>query len=332
MTTLVAQVAPQRSTQYAALASALAPHELELCPLGHQISAIAPVELGGQAYLKFEMGTVPDQDQLQELGMLATTRAFFLHYERLGEHEGPLLRPIETAFKPFFPPDVVMTRRYKGKTNEMFTHFMCNLARFSSGFARRPWSALRVLDPLAGGGTTLFTGLVLGADVVGVEKNAQHVQSTAAFLKGYARQQGIACKVREERLKKLGLRWWFTLGRDAPKQFVFAKGETAQSDRLISGFKNPHLIVADLPYGVQHHGPLATLLSEALPVWASLLLPGGAMVLAWESTRFPRADMMALVESVSPLAVLDEPPYNMLAHRVDRVIKRRDVLVVRPAK
>lgn len=330
VTTLLAQIAPQRSTQYTALASALAPHELRLSPLGDQISAIAHVELGGQAYLKFEMAAAPDASQARELGMLAMTSAFFLYHERLGEHDGPFLRPIETRFESLFPPDLVMARRYKGKTNELFTHFMCNVARFSSGFSRRPWRTLRVFDPLAGGGTTLFTALILGADVAGVEKNAQHVQSTVAFLKRYAREQGIACQLREGRLKKLGKRWWFTLGKDTPQQCVLARGETAQSAALISGFKKPHLIVADLPYGIQHHGKLTTLLTEALPVWASMLPPGGAMALAWESTRFPRADMMALAESASPLAVLDEPPYNMLAHRVDRVIKQRDVLVARP--
>jgi tRNA G10 N-methylase Trm11 len=224
---------------------------------------------------------------------------------------------------------MVMTRRYKGKTNELFTHFMCNLARFSSGYAHRPWSALRLLDPLAGGGTTLFTALMLGADVAGVEKDAQAVQSTATFLKQYARQQGIACQAKQERLKKLGNRWWYILGKAPPRQFVLAQGETAQSVELIAGFKKPHLIVADLPYGIQHHGQLEGLLTEALPVWASLLQPSGAMVLAWESTRFPRADMLALVQSAAPLAALDEPPYNMLAHRVDRVIKQRDVLVAR---
>jgi hypothetical protein len=39
--------------------------------------------------------------------------------------------------------------------------------------------------------------------------------------------------------------------------------------------------------------------------------------------------MVALVETVAPLTVLNDPPYNQLAHRVDRVIKRRDILVAR---
>jgi len=54
MATIIAQIAPQRSTQYAALASVLAPHELKLGPLGSQISDIRLARLGGQEYLKFD--------------------------------------------------------------------------------------------------------------------------------------------------------------------------------------------------------------------------------------------------------------------------------------
>ena len=67
-----------------------------------------------------------------------------------------------------------------------------------------------------------------------------------------------------------------------------------------------------------------------VPAWSSMLPVSGAMAFAWESARFPRADMMQLVESLAPLMVLNHPPYDGLAHRVDRVIKRRDVLVARP--
>lgn len=325
--TYLAQIAPQRSTQYTALASALAPHELILSPLGHLISSISTLELGGQAYLKIEMKSEPDAGQVRELGMLAMTSAFFQYYERLGEYGGPLLRPIDACFEPSLPPDLAMTRRYRGKTNELFTLFLCNVARFSSGFSRDPWSGLRVFDPLAGGGTTLFTALTLGADAAGVERKAQDVQSTAAFLRRYMREQGISCDVREERLRKVGRRWSFTIGKGTSQRCLLACGDTLQSVELLTGFKTPHLIVTDLPYGIQHHGELNILLTKALPVWASTLSPQGAIAFAWESTRFSRTDMIALVESESPLAVLNEPPYNQLAHRVDRVIKQRDVLV-----
>ena len=88
------------------------------------------------------------------------------------------------------------TRRYRGKTNEIFTHFLCNVARFSSEYATQPWSALRVLDPLAGGGTTLFVALTLGADVAGIEQNRDDVKSTVAFLQQYTREARIPCSLK----------------------------------------------------------------------------------------------------------------------------------------
>jgi hypothetical protein len=41
--------------------------------------------------------------------------------------------------------------------------------------------------------------------------------------------------------------------------------------------------------------------------------------------------MIDLIQSTSALVVLDESPYDRMAHRVDRVIKRRDVIVARPS-
>lgn len=49
MAILLAQLAPQRSTQYSDLVSALAQHELLLSPVGAQISGLTPVELAGQS-------------------------------------------------------------------------------------------------------------------------------------------------------------------------------------------------------------------------------------------------------------------------------------------
>lgn len=331
MTTLLAQIAPQRSTQYTTLMSTLAPYELQLSALGPRMTLIEPCELGGQPYLKCRLTTAPDEQQIRELGLLAMTNAFFMYYDRLGEYEGPFLRPIETNFTSQFPPQLIRTRRYQGKTNEFFTHFLCNLARWSSDFAQQPWTDLRIFDPLAGGGTTLFVGLVLGAEVAGVEHNKKDVHSTAVFLKQFAEEQQIPYRLKEERLKRLKAnRWRFALGT-MEKQCLIAKGETEQSEDLMRGCKKPHLLVADLPYGIQHKGALQTLLTEALPVWASLLLPGGAMTFSWDSTRFSREAMITLVESLSPLTIFNEPPYNSLVHRVDRVIKQRDVLVARKA-
>lgn len=330
MSTLVTSIAPQRSTQYGDLALLLASHELRLCPVGAPITEISPIELGGAPYLKFDLaGTLGDHG-LYELGTLATLRSFFQYYDVLGDQAGPFLRPITTTFAPSLPPDILTTRRYKGKTNELLTHFLCNIAKFSSPLRDQPWGAVRLFDPLCGGGTTLFAGLILGADVAGVEHDTQDAQTTAAFLRDYCRENRISCTVKEERLKKVGLRWQFTIGKEQPHRCILAKGETADSPAMLQGFK-PNLIVTDLPYGIQHYGEVVQLLTTALPIWANLVVPGSVMAFAWDATRFTRAEMIALVESAGPWRVCGGMPYEQLAHRVDRVIKQRDVIVATKA-
>ncbi|HXF64403.1 MAG TPA: hypothetical protein VNK95_22425 [Caldilineaceae bacterium] len=328
MPVLAAQLAPQRSTQYADLAAALAPAELRLCLGVDGIGDLEPVTLAGQRFLRFSMPALPTPAQLDELGRLATVSALFELHDRVGDQPGPWLRPLETGYRPALPPELVVTRRYRGKTNELLSHFLCNLARYSSAFRDQPWRSLRVFDPLAGGGTLLFAALVLGAEAAGVEQDQQDVRTTVAFVRQFAQEEGIVCRVKEERLRRLGHRWTLTLGKEQPQRCLLAHGDTAQAAALIGGFK-PHLLVTDLPYGIQHQGGLADLLTRALPVWAGLLPPGGALAFAWDATRFDRAQMCGLVEAMAPLAVLSGPSYDQLAHRVDRVIKRRDLLVAR---
>ncbi len=325
MPTLLAQLAPQRGSQYTDLVAALAPHELALSPLGSRLRTIVPITLAGQAYLHCTLDAMPTAQEWAALGAPALISTFFETFDRLGDLPGPWLRPLELPFIPAFPPDLAIARRYRGKTNELLAHLLCNLARGASAFAATPWSELRVCDPLAGGGTILFTALILGAEVAGVEQDAQDVQSTATYVRQFMVEARLACRIKEERLRGLGKRWSFGLG-NPPRRCLLAQGDTAQSAALMAGFK-PHLIVTDLPYGIQHQGPLRDLLSRSLPVWAGMLPPGGGLAFAWDATRFPREEMTVLVETTAALAVRNAPPYDRLAHRVDRVIKRRDLLV-----
>ena len=242
-----------------------------------------------------------------------------------------MLRPLETGFTPALPAELVAARAAIAARPMSCSPISSATSRAdSSRWADEPWTALRLLDPLAGGGTTLFTALMLGAEAAGVEQGDQDVTSTVAFLRQFLQEARISHRVQEERLRRLGRRWTFTIGKDNPRRCVLALGNTADAASLVAGFK-PHLIVTDLPYGIQHQGPLVELLTQALPVWTSLLPPGGVLAYAWDSTRFPRSDMIALVETTCALAVLNTPPYDGLSHRVDRVIKQRDVLVARCA-
>ena len=326
---ILAQISPQRSTQYSNLADVLAPVEIDSSPLGQSIKSIEKAELGKQKYVKFAVDEKAiDEKALYELANLSMSGGFFYYYEDLGSFSGPFLKPIETPSQHELPYDLLMTRRYRGKTNEMFTHFLCNMARYSSSFADYRWPDIRIFDPLAGGGTTLFTALYLGAEAVGVEKRSKDIQSTVSFLKQYMREKGITCKIREERIKKSIKRYWFTIGLKKRKCLLI-NGDTVDSPQLTAGFKKPHFIVTDLPYGIQHSGKITDLLTNALPAWSSLLIPGGTLVMSWESTRFSRKKMIDLIKKTCSIKVLEDDIYKNMSHRVDRVIKERDVVVAR---
>jgi hypothetical protein len=329
MPEIIAQIAPQRSTLYSNIAEALAPIELSLSQLRPSLQSIEAVKLGRHEYLKFTVDlSVMDNSFLYELENLSMTSSFFLYFDSIGSEKGPFLKSIDIKNNHSIPYDLVMTRRYKGKTNEMFTHFMCNIARFSSSFFTYKWHDLRIFDPLAGGGTTLFTALYLGAETAGVEKNSNDVQSTITFLKQYAKEQKIPCIFKEERLNKSIKKYWFAIGANK-KKCLLINGDTVDSPSYISGIKKPHFIVTDLPYGIQHGGQITELITNAFPIWLSTILPGGTIVISWDSSRFSRKEMINLIKGISPVNILDGDIYEKMAHRVDRVIKERDVIVAK---
>jgi tRNA G10 N-methylase Trm11 len=111
---------------------------------------------------------------------------------------------------------------------------------------------------------------------------------------------------------------------------VLAHGDAVQADmhmREVVGGPHMHAIVGDLPYGIQHFGEISTLLSRALPVWERMLLPGGTVALAWNATRIERGAMVELIEQYAHLQVRNDAPYTQFVHAVDRVIKKRDIVV-----
>ena len=310
----------------------LAIPELLASPVGNAIHDIAPTTLAGQHYLLVTL----DEEQLSSqdiaiLSRLGATSEIYEYFESLGEIHGPLLRPVEPQFTPFVPFEMAETRRYKGKTNEVFTRVLLNLALFAGAYASSITERLRIFDPLAGGGTTLFLALIAGYDAFGVELDRQDVESTALFVRQYLHGEGIHYKEVDERGRKAGRRYQFEIGnRGNTRTLVLAHGDTTQADvhmREIPGGPHMHAVVADLPYGIQHFGEISALLQKALPIWERMLLPGGTIALAWNATRIERESMVEAIQQHTQLQVRSDSPYTQLVHTVDRVIKRRDVIV-----
>ncbi len=335
MKKLALKITPQRSAQYANMTEKLAEPELLASPLRTAIQQVEPVTFAGQGYL---LVTLEDRSisslnpALEEiLPRLGATSEAYEFFERIGEVEGPFLRPLETSFTPFVPLEMAEIRRYKGKTNEVFTRVLLNIAIFAGAYSNQCTGRLRVLDPLAGGGTTLFLALADGYDAFGIEHQKQDVETTIVFIRQYLNSIHMPYKELDERGRRAGRRYQFEIGhKGATRSLVLAHGDTCEANlhmQEVHGGPHMHAIVGDLPYGIQHFGEISGMLDKALPVWESMLLPGGTVALAWNATRIERTAITELVERHSQLRVRNDPPYTQFAHTVDRVIKKRDVLV-----
>jgi hypothetical protein len=318
--TLIARIAPQRATQYADMAETLALPELEVSPLGAMLTEAATVSLAGQPYIKMTVDA-----SLPPLPIFATLSEWFDYFDRIGDTDGPLLRPISVEEPLRFTPDLVEARRYKGKTNELLTHFLVNIARWTHGNQPRI-----LFDPMAGGGTLAFTALRFGFSVLGVERDKEAVAGTDTFLRTYFQQERIKHSRMQEK-RKAGHRFRFALPQE--QSITIAQGETRDTSSLLSdlpGTPRPDLVVGDLPYSIQHNAryPLPAILSDALPVWHDVAAPGAVLALAWNATTLKREQMLELVAKGGWSPVVGGA-YDRMAHQVDRVIKVRDVVVAR---
>jgi hypothetical protein len=333
MKKLALKITPQRSVQYANMTGKLAGPELLASPLGTAIQQIEHVTFAGQGYL---LVTIDDKGEISRaleeiLPRLGATSEAYEFFEHIGEVEGPFLRPLETSFAPFLPLEMAEIRRYKGKTNEVFTRVLLNIAVFAGAYSNLCTGRLRVLDPLAGGGTTLFLALAAGYDAFGIEQQKQDVETTVVFIRQYLNSIHMPYKELDERGRRAGRRYQFEIGgKGATRSLVLAHGDTCEANlhmQEVPGGPHMHAIAGDLPYGIQHFGEISGMLSKALPVWERMLLPGGTLALAWNATRIERTAIAELVEGHSQLRVRNDPPYTQFVHTVDRVIKKRDVLV-----
>ena len=112
---------------------------------------------GGVEYLVFETAGELSEADIKIVSGLS----FFYAVFALEGADGELrLRPITRTDEHFVDESISRMLKYTGKTNEIFTRMMINIARYSQP-CEEP---LRLLDPLAGKGTTLFEGLIKGFD------------------------------------------------------------------------------------------------------------------------------------------------------------------------
>lgn len=328
-------VLPAANRVYTRASSQLTVGELEVfnhSVLGGRLRDVAPATIAGVPYVAFSADRLGERD----LALLANLSSLYA----LFEVEDGRLRPLELRPLDRFDDDLLTIQRYQGKTNERFTRLLLNVTILASAFRdellERRFS---VLDPLCGRGTTCNQALMYGFDAAGVDVDAHDFDAYAQFIRTWLQQKRLkhraeVATVRRDR-RVVGRRLQVSVGTSDPLHLTVVNADT---NRALEFFRPRSFdaLVADLPYGVQHGSRTpaarlsrspADLLAGALPVWAELLRPGGALGLAW-NTHVAGRDELAGILAAGGLEVLDADPYLGFRHRVDQAIVR-DVLVAR---
>ena len=321
--------------------------------------------IGGVSYVTFESGELSQRDA----NLLANLSSLYALFEVTG---GDLLRPVPLRRLDRFDDDLLTILKYQGKTNEQFTKLLLNVTLASSAFASELSSPgasdlgngrLAVLDPLCGRGTTLNQALMYGFDAIGADIDARDVEAYAVFIQRWLKDKRLKHQAdfspvrRDRRVVARRLTAEFAATKDEYKAGDVQRLEVIEADTTRIGEFFPKasadLVVADLPYGVQH-GSHATgragadrgrgadgagdggrvlrrspleLLRAAAPVWAKALRPGGALGISWNTLVARREDTVAALATAG-LEVLDSAPYRTFRHRVDQAITR-DILIAR---
>ncbi|MEV7622944.1 SAM-dependent methyltransferase [Actinoplanes sp. NPDC089786] len=331
-------LAPSANRVYADQAPRLATAELKAFTsvLSTRPDEIGTTEIGGVPYLTFTADALTDDDVAQ-LSNLSSAYALF-------RREGDLLRPLTLAPLARYDSDLITIPKYAGKTNEQFTKLVLNLTILASASAGKMLSGgLTVLDPVCGRGTTLNQALMYGHHAIGVELDGKDVDAYKAFLQTWLKRKRLKHTAdlhpvrRQGRKSARRLEITLAASKDdhkagATQQVTVIHADTTQLDGLLRA-RCADVLVADLPYGVTHgsyeeEGGLSRrpldLLERAVPQWATLLRPGGAIGLSWNLKVAKRelAEDILIANGLTPVE------HDDVAHRVDQSIER-DILIAR---
>lgn len=223
--------------------------------------------------------------------------------------------------------------KYKGKTSELFTRAMLNMAACASRF--EPDARLCFMDPMCGRGTALFEALNRGWDVVGSDIAASDLEQGYQYLKRYLEMGRIKHEQRADSLTLPGgrslrrreLRMDSAVGR-LSAAFIVGTADAAANALRAKSF---HLMAADLPYGVQHapdgKNSFEEMLSSTLPALRSRIKSGGALALSF-NTYTLKAHRVCMLMEQAGMKPLRGSLYEGLEHWIEQAVSR-DLVVAR---
>lgn len=328
---------PHANVRYRASLARIARAELMMMldALGRAGDAVREDEIGGASVLVLET----DRELAKrEWALLSQQSSIYMFFAC--RPDGSLM-PLERAHPAYVGEDLASLLKYKGKTNEMFTDGMITMALASSAFMSRHDSDLTVCDPMAGRGTTLMLALRRGYHGVGVEISRADVKEACDYLTRYLEFHRIKHKKTEAALtvkgQAGGRETRFVLSDTAEhfkagdtRTLRMIQGDTRDTLALLKA-KSVHLMVTDIPYGVQkgtagRQDSIGGTLEKALPAWHDTLRPGGVLAMSFNTYVTKRAEL----ERLCALAGFEIVQTGSLEHWVEQAINR-DVILARRA-
>ena len=291
-------------------------------------SGISVESLGGSRFLTVDCRELNES----EIAFLSGHSSFSF----MAENRNGLLRPLPVSFTGYLPEDLPEVLKYKGKTSAPFMRMMINTAVSLSAF-RLSDTPLTFFDPVCGKGTGCFCAATAGMNAVGLDMDRKDIREASDYFSRYLKLHKLKHEVRNRSETASGHALPVTdyVFADTKEHFrsgdcrtlSFACADTLDSPALFRRQK-PHIIAADLPYGIQHApqsgnrpNSLQHFLGRVLPVWKKVLAPGGVIALSFNTLTLPSVDVReALSRAGFRLPVNDI--FSGLKHEVEQAVVR----------
>ncbi len=329
------QLTPHANIRYREAQTDLGMKELQ-CLLGGVglSSPVATAVVGGVTCLTFQADDMPPT----LLSAVSRHSTALMLCERREE----LLRPLEKISHDYLTGDLPEVLKYKGKTSAVFTRMMINCAMAASDFFAEE-TPLTILDPMCGKGTTCFVALQQGMNAAGVDVDRRDLKEAADYFERHLQFHRLKHKLDQgnRTVRKHAVPEAVYTIADTKERFkagdtrtlALYLGDTGLTGELMK--KTPaHLIVTDLPYGVQHAPQdgkrtenFAQLMNRVLPVWHGALRKGGAIALSFNTLTLKKAVLIDMLTAAG-FTPLTEAPYDDFQHFVETAVTR-DFVVAR---
>ncbi len=256
--------------------------------------------------------------------------------------ESGLLRPLDTRKSGYLGEDLPEILKYKGKTSASFLRLMINISRSISGYSLSS-EPLTVLDPVCGKGTSCFCAVQSGMNSVGLDLDRKAVREASDYFSRYLKMNMLkhTCRNGSETAGKSSVPVTDFVFADTREHYLekdtrflrFAAGDTALAASVCR--RTPaHLLIADLPYGVQHAPQsggkpesFSSLFSRALPSWKKALLPGGAAAVSYNTLTFPTKQVSEIARSAGWVPC-ESDFCTHLRHEVEQAVIRDVIFLI----